>query len=209
MSTALVMVSGWTAPGVEWRLSPIRSLARDRAWFTYYHHGRLPVGPIEESAARLAELVDRCRHEHIFLVGHSMGGLVVERAAMLVPVTGVVAIGTPFGGAPLASVFHHLHRSVYDMRAGSELLRTLAGATAVARPPILAVGCKYDILVNGGRARPVRPHTYHLAPTTHISAIYHRPTAERIIDWCDQCCTGDPCTCRNGIGCVRVPYDRW
>jgi hypothetical protein len=25
----------------------------------------------------------------------------------------------------------------------------------------------------------------------------------------EHTCTGDPCTCTNGIGCINVPYDEW
>ena len=37
-----------------------------------------------------------------------------------------------------------------------------------------------------------------------------RSFAARVLDGdSGSRCTGDPCTCTNGIGCVNVPVDQW
>jgi pimeloyl-ACP methyl ester carboxylesterase len=82
---------------------------------------------IDEVGARLAAYL---RAEHgrapVDLVGHSMGGLVVQAALTGVPadaVRRIVAVGTPFGGLPTA-VGCDAAQCV-EMRPGSAWLRTL------------------------------------------------------------------------------------
>jgi pimeloyl-ACP methyl ester carboxylesterase len=74
---------------------PIRRSARQQGWRTTYFNERLVFGPLSTSAERLVELIDELdqTHDTIVVIGHSMGGLVVEHAAALgAPIDGLVTI---------------------------------------------------------------------------------------------------------------------
>lgn len=89
--TPVVLLHGWTADATEWRPVAER-LARTRRVVLPEHrgHGRSPLPPdgnfaIEEMARDAAALLDRLGIQRCVLGGHSMGGMVAQRFALLFP----------------------------------------------------------------------------------------------------------------------------
>lgn len=89
--TPVVLLHGWTADATEW-LPVARRLARARRVVLPEHrgHGRSGWAPdrrfsIEEMARDLGALLDRLGIPKCILGGHSMGGMVAQRFALLFP----------------------------------------------------------------------------------------------------------------------------
>ncbi len=183
---ALVLVSGFMAPGLEWRRSPLRTEATAHARKAIYFHARLPFGPIHSSAERLADLVRSLRQDFdgVALLGHSMGGLVAVHASLLEPVDAVVTIGTPHQGVttPLQAIIQPICRATRQMAAGSRYLSALD----VPASPLLAVVCRRDRLVRPDRSAPVRPHDELLVDTGHVGAIFSTEVAAGVFAWLDR-----------------------
>jgi triacylglycerol lipase len=73
------------------------------------HHPRVPaLGPVEDRAARLAELVGSVPGGRVNVIAHSMGGLdaryAIARLGLSARVASLVTIGTPHFGTPLADL---------------------------------------------------------------------------------------------------------
>jgi pimeloyl-ACP methyl ester carboxylesterase len=89
--TPVVLLHGWTADATEW-LPVAQRLARSRRVVLPEHrgHGRSEVPPdgrftIEEMARDLAGLLDALKVPRCLLGGHSMGGMVAQRFALMFP----------------------------------------------------------------------------------------------------------------------------
>lgn len=89
--TPVVLLHGWTADATEW-LPVAQRLARTRRVVLPEHrgHGRseMPADrhfTIEEMARDLAALLDRLQIPKCALGGHSMGGMVAQRFALMFP----------------------------------------------------------------------------------------------------------------------------
>ncbi|MEM3085791.1 MAG: alpha/beta hydrolase [Halobacteria archaeon] len=89
--TPVVLLHGWTADATEW-LPVAQRLARSRRVVLPEHrgHGRSGVPPdgrfaIEEMARDLAGLLDALKIPKCILGGHSMGGMVAQRFALMFP----------------------------------------------------------------------------------------------------------------------------
>lgn len=89
--TPVVLLHGWTADATEW-LPVAQRLAKTRRVVLPEHrgHGRSEVPPdgrftIEEMARDLAALLDKLAIPRCVLGGHSMGGMVAQRFALMFP----------------------------------------------------------------------------------------------------------------------------
>lgn len=186
MTRALVLVSGFSGPGLEWRCSPLRTRAAFHGWKAIYFHRRLPFGPIDAAASRLANDVCDMQpdFERIALLGHSMGGLVATHASLLHPVDAVVTIGTPHQGTvPQLPSFVPMLRSVRQMATGS---RYLSDIDVPSWTPTLAVRCRRDLIVRPECSVPARKHDELEVDTGHLRAIFSIDVADAVFDWLNQ-----------------------
>lgn len=102
-------------------------------------------GPVPEMARRLAGYLRRLGAQRVAVVGHSKGGLigkyVMVAADPPVPLDGLVAINTPFGGSPYARWVPF--RALRAFAPGAPVLRTLA-ANWAANSRITSVWSTFD-----------------------------------------------------------------
>lgn len=82
---------------------------------------------IEEQSKRIAKYLEQFNYDKVFLVGHSMGGVICNFIVSFLPKAGVeytvVSICSPFNGTTMANFSPLL--STRDLRPGSELLTKL------------------------------------------------------------------------------------
>lgn len=89
--TPVVLLHGWTADATEWRPVAERLARRWRVVLPEHRgHGRSEMPPdgrftVEEMARDLAALLDRLAIPRCVLGGHSMGGMVAQRFALMFP----------------------------------------------------------------------------------------------------------------------------
>lgn len=154
----IVLLPGWAGSGRE-----LLSLER---------HLRLELGRrvirvglgggfecIRRSAARVAEIVERCASEDgaesVDVVGYSLGGLVATQLLKFCDekrlVRNVITLGTPHRGSPsaraAARVFGGLSESLWQMLPGSEFLTKLAREAVPAGSALISVAGSTDVLV--------------------------------------------------------------
>lgn len=154
----------------------------------------LDYSPFESSVERLAErlaalthrLAERSGARTVHLVGHSLGGLVIAQALtdarLAGRVDGVVTISTPFGGSPWADLLP-LGPIGQELRAGSPLLRRLAGVPAVPGMRWLAFSSTLDIVVPARRAIPANRQVEHvvISEAGHAGMPLNPRVIERIV----------------------------
>jgi hypothetical protein len=103
-----------------------------------------PSTPIENISLELGKMIDRAfayRTVYLDLVGHSMGGLVIEYMLEHVRLSkvllrNVIFLGSPLNGAPLSSLTPWLNLTGYqaqEMSIGSPFLTALQAGFASAR----------------------------------------------------------------------------
>lgn len=130
------LVSGWSGPGIEWKRSSVYKALIPNYDVKIYQQPTFGWGGIQHNACVLYDLIlsDILKGKQVFGVGHSMGGLVlnevglmlVEQAAKLDAdnegMAGVVTIGTPHGGTPVAWLGSLISQSCRDMRPSSRTI---------------------------------------------------------------------------------------
>lgn len=128
MSAAVVVfVHGLWMPGVELTLLR-RRVERERNFRTQLFRYRSLRRPMADHVSSLRETVDALDAQHVHLVGHSLGGLVIlrylEQFRMRQPGR-VVLIGSPVGGSRSARHVGQWSwgRRILGPAAGAELLQ--------------------------------------------------------------------------------------
>lgn len=98
----------------------------------------LTLGSLKDLSDQLLSFLDRQVLEPPIIVAHSKGGLVAKRAMISNPerITGLVACGTPFDGAPLAR-YTPPGLKMNDLAPEAEEIRDLAANTDVNRKIVL------------------------------------------------------------------------
>jgi triacylglycerol esterase/lipase EstA (alpha/beta hydrolase family) len=151
-----------------------------------------PVGvSVEQVADRLVAKVHSMLSEtgadKVYLVGHSLGGVIIAQALAAGRLNGlvdtVITLGSPFGGSPLAKLlpFMELPRA---LQKGSQLLRRLASAPAPDGVRWLAFTAALDVIVPGMRSVPAhaKAETITVADVGHLGMLLHRPVVNHIVD---------------------------
>jgi triacylglycerol lipase len=133
-----------------------------------------------------AILAERHPDQQAIMIGHSLGGLII-RAHVSTPdaarrVAAVVALGTPHGGSKLAVMgVGKLAQSLVYRGALSQRLEQLPPPEPVKR---LAVYSPIDNMVLPPDAlRSAQPgwELLETPPISHVSLLYHGPTARRVL----------------------------
>lgn len=178
----VVFISGWGGPGFEWIISPIRKMS-DIFFETHVLHPQgFGWGDIQGSAERLCAFSSRFLPErNVFYVGHSMGGLVAKAAQEMVDVAGLVTIGTPHKGTPVASLAPW-SRSARQMMPDSSFIAANASVPSMA--PMLNIACRFDELVfpHSSAVHPVADDV-RWVNHTHMSAIFSKKVANIVVDY--------------------------
>lgn len=115
------------------------------------------LGDLDAFARQMASWIDQvCEGtgaRQVFVVAHSMGGL-VTRAALLQPetrakVAGVITLGTPHHGTQTAALSFGIGTNLRQMQIDSPWLRALEAAEAQihAHPPLVCLYCPQDQIV--------------------------------------------------------------
>jgi pimeloyl-ACP methyl ester carboxylesterase len=107
---------------------------------------------------RARELMRETGSDHVHLVGHSLGGIIVRYAVQLGGLTEAatcITIASPHAGAPLAAL--GVGRLAAQVRGGSPLLRRLSAASRMTSTRFTAYYSNLDLLVPGWRAMISEP----------------------------------------------------
>ena len=132
---AVVVVHGTMSTGMALARA-VRELAPDGIAVLRYEHDTWL--PLESNAQDLANLVSLRVSSSVMLVAHSRGGLVATRAEQILRKTapgrvgGVVTLGTPFAGTPLAM----------GATLGASAARALIGGLRMIGGPVVDAGTR-------------------------------------------------------------------
>lgn len=151
----------------------------------------------QRSITEMAESVqDSLRHaqmayEAVFVVGHSMGGLIGAELARSRPdlVTGLVTIASPLSGPtvdpPKSKLITRLSPPIAQMRSDSEFLKTLKDSQSLKGVKSLGLAARYDVLVPRSSALPEGFHsqTITINNSTHLSIVLKEQTAHEVALW--------------------------
>jgi pimeloyl-ACP methyl ester carboxylesterase len=127
----------------------------------------------------------------VVLVGHSLGGLLgkacAQNPANAGEIAALVTLGSPHQGSKLAALaVGGLGRSL--IFRGS-LITGMEGRTVPESVPRLAVVSPVDNMVMPNEALQVRENGWdhhQTAPISHVSMLYHAPTAKRVIQFLES-----------------------
>ncbi len=131
----------------------------------------------------------------VIVIGHSLGGL-LGRACAQRPenrhrIAALVTLGSPHQGSKLAALaLGSLGRSLLFR---GDVIATLERGSLPASLPCLAVVSPVDNMVLPNEALHVRngEWTYHeTGPISHVSMLYHAPTARQVIAFLDDAFRG-------------------
>ena len=184
-SRALIFVSGWGAHGSEWLTTPLWKGAAAAGWTVHRLSGRTTGESIDDSSQRLVELVGTLRsdHDQVAVVGHSLGGLVAERADLVDRMDAIVTIATPHRGIWGALLLGWTDMALArDMVPGSSFLMALRSAPG-PRSPLLAIAVRSDIVVPGNASVPTRAHDALAFAGSHLDVIYRQELADAVFGW--------------------------
>jgi triacylglycerol esterase/lipase EstA (alpha/beta hydrolase family) len=140
---------------------------------------------VDALAATVAAIRTASGDERVYLVGHSMGGLLarcyLQRPGAAAAVAGCVSIGTPHQGsrmAPFAISRHGRH-----LRPGSPLLNRLNGAPLPADVHFTAIYSRHDnIIVPVEHARLAGAENIELTGLGHTALLFSCQTAAAVVE---------------------------
>jgi triacylglycerol lipase len=184
----VLLVHGFGGTASSWsflaRTLRARGLTVDAMTYT-------PFGTsVEQLADRLVVEVERLLAQtgadKVYLVGHSLGGVVIAQAVAGGRLAGlvdtVVTIAAPFGGSPWANLLP-CGAVIRALREGSPLLRRLASAPVPDGVRWLAFTATLDMIVPGLRSVPVpaEVETVTVGGVGHLGMLLSQQVAGRII----------------------------
>ncbi|MHC1745441.1 MAG: esterase/lipase family protein [Syntrophobacteraceae bacterium] len=162
----------------------------------------------DDLTLNLSRAIEELRSEAgkpVVVIGHSLGGLLGRVCAQQPEnrnrIAALVTLGSPHRGSKLAALaFGKLGRSLLF---GGELIDRVERGSLPASLPRLAVVSPVDNMVLPNEALRVREEEwcYHeTGPISHVSMLYHAPTAKRVIQFLDDVLSGtrDCCTRSGG-----------
>jgi pimeloyl-ACP methyl ester carboxylesterase len=156
-STAIVVVHGTMSTGLALAHAAVAASPAGCAVLRYEHDTWLPL---ERNAADLANLIGLRVTGSVLLIAHSRGGLVATRAAQILSdrhkskpglVGGVITLGTPFRGTPLAMGASVAAATARALMGG---LRMIGGPVVDAGTRLLPIAVRFDTPPGIGVMRP-------------------------------------------------------
>jgi pimeloyl-ACP methyl ester carboxylesterase len=169
---------------VEWHISPIKRKLDECGYETHRFH---PLGngwgDITANTHKLAVEAGEYSQQgrEVFLIGHSMGGLIAKEATDVVDVQGIVTIATPHRGTQLA-MLAPWSESARQMTPGSEYIKGNMAFPTMC--PMLNIACRYDELVVP-RGNAVHPSADFVEWMTHdhLTVMFSRKVANVIVNY--------------------------
>ena len=135
------------------------------------------------------------QYRRTLYIGHSMGGLVPfnnKWGDLTNGYDGVIALGSPFKGAPGAKLGSWFSKSAEEMVPGSVALDSISRILNSVKLPLLSVTGTFDSIVPDGRFSE-SDFFYSRAdvteikiPTTHVGLIYSKKVADHIFEWLED-----------------------
>lgn len=181
MTRTCIFVSGFGAPGCEWRIAPLPALLRCYDWDVRTF--RSGVGSPEERAERLAATVRRIRGD-VSAVGHSMGGVVCEALDVLTGrLESVVTLGSPLGGV---TMLHGLPSclcfgALRQLKEHSSFLERMHASEHSAQ--YLCIAGSHDPLVSRASALSVPHARTAIVPSGHTELFMRKDVARLAADF--------------------------
>jgi pimeloyl-ACP methyl ester carboxylesterase len=169
---------------MEWSISPITHRLAEAGFEVRRHHQPMNGwGSIELNAAMLGEAIDiqKKKGRKVFVVGHSMGGLVGKHSEVWTDIDGLVTIGTPHAGTYMAYLAPW-SKSAKQMRPGSKFVEKKNFFPAMA--PMLNIACRFDLAILPG-ANAVHQFADEVMWVNHghLSVIYSGKVAAKVVDF--------------------------
>lgn len=177
---ALVLISGWSGPGLEWRFSPIRTYAPyydfKTVHFNQCNNGWSDIEHNARKCIRLTESLTKTKlYENVYAVGHSMGGLIAKYAFHHGDgLQGYVSIASPYGGVQKA-LLAPWSKSAKQMVPGSDFLNNLNRYMPTEQ--ILNIACRFDQVVQTEKSIESEAENQLVVNHTHMSCIYSASVA--------------------------------
>ena len=185
MKDLYIYAPGWGDPSfvIDTLASRVTPLEGSQIVLSYHHRG---MGQrVYKTVMDLVEPIvyTAAAYENVWLIGHSMGGLIVNSLAHYIPATkAIVTLGTPHRGTYLAKM--GLTGSMKDMATGSDFLRLYQPKKDL---PQLNVGGRFEELVIP-HSSAFLDHAQHLTVNTnHIGLALSRFVATAIEEFFDDC----------------------
>lgn len=191
-SIALVISGGWGSPDIEWNLSPIikmsglgENLGPDIFIFRKCSNGFTNIDHHGYNLYKYIFYIKSKGYEKIYLMGHSMGGLIARKAEMFAhrDLDGLITIATPHYGTAMAHLpLGGVSKSVTQMRLNSDFLLELDANPA--KVPVYSMACRFDELVwplNSAIYKDsAKVSVYNM---THVMPIFSTRVASDVLSW--------------------------
>ena len=192
-----ILVSGWSAPGFEWKASPIVTeltlCGYDVVRFKQCNYG---WGDIAHNGKKLARLVESLKYTNnyseIVIIGHSLGGLIARYADMHITmkwpvpsvpsIDAIVTLGTPHYGVRYGRAAF-FSKSAKQMDCDSRFLKMLNANHRQHSSRYYCVGAKYDQLVPHSSAIWDRAEHNETFKTEHLGLIFDKKIAKSITEF--------------------------
>ena len=136
----------------------------------------------------LAEVRERFPDKPPILIGHSLGGLVcracVQSGADSAKIAGLITLGTPHQGSKLAAL--GLGNLAKSLIYHGPLVEELETGQAKTDTPCVALYSPVDNMVLPNSALQTAGAGWihqETGPVSHVAMLYHRPTAELVIEY--------------------------
>ena len=177
----VILVSGWSGPGFEFFY--IKKLLKlngfDVAHFIQKHNG---WGDITENAKNLAAMVNTIQltGRKVFVLGHSLGGLIAKKAQDQCVPHAIATIATPHEGTWMAKLAPW-STSARQMQPGSDFI---ANNNMPSWCPMLNIGCRFDEVVIPHDSM-VHQHADKVewVNHTHITVMFSLKTTLKIVEY--------------------------
>lgn len=188
--TAIIIAGGWGSPDLEWKLSPFfkKSVPSPGIDFFIFRKCSIGWGNIEHIAKELVKYVRKIKNKgyrNIFLVGHSMGGLVCRMAELYLfhDITGIITLATPHHGT-LQARLGKFTKSGRQMTPGSNFLRILNYHPA--QSPVLSIVCNFDECVWPIESQIYRGGDVKFYNLTHLGPLFSKKVATDVLEWINE-----------------------
>jgi len=136
----------------------------------------------------LIQVHEKFPDQRPILIGHSLGGLVGRACAHSAEgsahLAGVITLGTPHRGSKLAAF--GVGKLARSLLYGSPLIETLERASGAPDCPCVAIYSPIDNMVLPSQALKTTEAGWvhhETAPISHVTMLYHRPTAMLVIEY--------------------------
>lgn len=186
------LISGWSSPGLEWKISPIPGMLRKEGWeVREFRPKGFGWGDIRDAGHRLFDEISKekakGRADEVAVIGYSMGGLIGFEADLLTNAKSVdwcfdylITLGTPHRGTPIARLAPW-SKSARQMVPGNEFL--YIHDLMVPNAQLFCVGGFLDFVVRPHRAAQGCADRVLFIDHTHISMVLSKTVGRAVISF--------------------------